>query len=203
MIDAYDRHAHRFFDQYQKLTFEEVHSEWLSHLSSKPGFALDVGAGSGRDASALAHRGWNVLAVEPSKGLRELAESATRAIGVQWLDDKLPGLPKVFNLNRQFKLILVSAVWMHLPPEQRQKAFQALRDLLAPGGTLVITLRHGPGDGERTFYDVDRQELETWARDQALAIPQIAKISDKLNRPDVWWENLVFLSPGDRRNKHA
>ncbi|MDX1587800.1 MAG: methyltransferase domain-containing protein [Oleiphilaceae bacterium] len=192
MVDVYTQHARRFFDQYQTLGFEDVHAEWLQHLPDHPGFILDVGAGSGRDAAAMASRGWDVLAVEPAKGLRELGEQATQGTRVQWLDDQLPELDKVRSQATRFNLILVSAVWMHLPPSDREKAFRTLTELLTPGGILVVTLRHGPDDGERIFYEVDRQELEAWARSHALVGLEAGRDEDKLGRSDVWWETVVF-----------
>ena len=63
MTDIYSQKAKIFYDQYQSLTFEQVHQDWLSFLCGKAGLALDVGAGSGRDASALATQGWDVVAV--------------------------------------------------------------------------------------------------------------------------------------------
>lgn len=142
MSDAYTTHARRFFEQYQRLRFEDVHAAWLQYLPSQPEFALDVGAGSGRDAAALAERGWEVLAVEPSNGLRALGQEATAGKNVHWLADALPDLGQVRALSYRFNLVLVSAVWMHVAPGQRERAFRILTELLAPGGLLVITLRH-------------------------------------------------------------
>jgi len=63
----------------------------------------------------------------------------------------MPDLSEIRKLSYRFDLVLVSAVWMHLPPTSRERAFRILTELLAPSGMLVITLRHGPGDGERQF----------------------------------------------------
>lgn len=197
MSDVYSRDAQRFFEQYQSLRFEDVHRNWLAYLPQQPGFALDIGAGSGRDAAALASRGWDVLAVEPAEGLRELGEQATQGLSVQWLKDRLPDLQHVRALSYRFQLILVSAVWMHLPPSQRERAFRIVSELLAPGGVLVITLRHGPGDGERKFYEVNAQELEHWARQRALISLCVEQDEDRLQRDGVWWETLVFRLPDD------
>lgn len=196
-MDPYTRHANRFFEQYQQLRFEDVHATWLSHLPERAGFALDVGAGSGRDGLALAERGWEVLAVEPAEGLRALGEQATVGRNVQWIADALPELAKVRAHSYRFDLILVSAVWMHLPPAQRERAFRILSELLAPGGVLVVTLRHGPGDGERSFYEVNREELEAWGRNRALVVLHSGRDADRLERKDVWWETLVFKLPDD------
>ena len=197
MVDPYSEKALHFFNQYQQLSFEDVHQSWLVQLPEKPGSALDVGAGSGRDAAALASRGWHVLAVEPATELRQLGENATRHLAVKWCEDHLPELNHVRTLDHRFDLILVSAVWMHLPPSQRNTAFQVLADLLSPGGVLVITLRHGPGDGERVFYETDRHELETLAESHFLAILPVAERneSDRMGRSEVAWETVVFQRP--------
>ncbi|SEO84005.1 class I SAM-dependent methyltransferase [Aquisalimonas asiatica] len=83
MADIYSRNARRYFDQYQKLSFDEVHQDWLGHLPDRPGFVLDVGVGSGRDAAVLADMGWEVVAVESAAELRALREQATVGRSVQ------------------------------------------------------------------------------------------------------------------------
>ncbi|MGC8118854.1 hypothetical protein [Marinobacter sp. VGCF2001] len=58
----------------------------------------------------------------------------------------------------------------------------------------MITLRHGPGDGERVFYDVSREELESFAKRRAL-IPlpvPVGRKKDELERTEVSWEALAF-----------
>ena len=197
MTDPYSQRAQHFFNQYQQLAFENVHKSWLHHLPADPGYALDAGAGSGRDAAALARRGWDVIAVEPAAELRQLGEEATRGLAVQWVEDRLPELSEVQHLGQRFNLILVSAVWMHLPPSQRNEAFNRLTELLTPGGIIIITLRHGPGDGERTFHETSRSELEGLAGEKALTALPIddSPQNDQLGRHAVWWETVVFKSP--------
>ena len=195
----YNQNAQQFFDQYQSLTFEQVHSDWFPLLEKNNGLALDVGAGSGRDALALVERGWDVLAVEPASELRRLGEELTALSSVQWLADSLPDLSEVRKLSYRFDLILVSAVWMHLVPGSRERAFRILTELLAPSGMLVITLRHGPGDGERQFFDVSRAELDSYARQRAVMPVPAVQIprADELKRQDVWWETAVYKLADD------
>ncbi|MDZ7749158.1 MAG: class I SAM-dependent methyltransferase [Halofilum sp. (in: g-proteobacteria)] len=197
MADIYSDKAERFFEQYHGLDFEALHRAWLHHLPERPGFALDVGAGSGRDAIALTERGWEVLAAEPADGFRALGEKATVGHAIQWTADRLPELATVRALSYRFDLILVSAVWMHVAPAQRERAFRVLAELLAPGGTLVITLRHGPSHDERRFHETDSGELEAFARRRALVTVHNEREDDQLGRDDVWWETLVFRLPDD------
>lgn len=195
----YNKNAQKFFTQYQSLTFEQVHSDWLPLPEKSSGLALDVGAGSGRDAMALAERGWDVVAVEPAAELRRLGESATVHRSIQWVDDSLPDLAEIRKLSYRFDLILVSAVWMHIAPSSRERAFRILTELLAPSGTLVITLRHGPGDGERVFHEVSKAELDGFARHRAVVpVPVVGSTAaDQLERPEVYWETAVYRLPDD------
>src|SRR5690554_7569425 len=83
---------------------------------------------------------------------------------------------------------------MHLPPTYRERAFRILTELLAPSGMLVITLRHGPGDGERSFHEVSRAELDGLAHD-SVVVPvtlQLTSSADQLQRPDIWWETVLY-----------
>ncbi|SEO83990.1 hypothetical protein SAMN04488052_103301 [Aquisalimonas asiatica] len=99
------------------------------------------------------------------------------------------------SLNERFKLILVSAVWMHVPPSERERAFRILSELLAPGGVLVITLRHGPSPDERCLFDTSLEELESFARARALVTIAASGSRGAQAREGVSWETLVFRLP--------
>lgn len=148
-IAWYDANAEAASDRYESVTFERVHG-WLADLLPKPPAAvLDVGAGSGRDAAHLSRLGYDVVAVEPSARMRELARARHDDARINWRDDRLPTLKDTFSTGLSFDVILVSAVWMHLAPTDRARAFRKLITLLKPGGLLAITLRQGPDDDNR------------------------------------------------------
>ena len=202
-MDYYTANAEKLYHQYQSLKAERVHATWLKHLPTMPGIACDIGAGSGRDANWLAALGWEVIAVEPSEKLLTLGKEAS-AGKVTWLDDKLPDLGRLRTIGHRFNLILLSAVWMHLPPVLRQRAFRILSDILMPGGLIVITLRHGSDENEnlsRQFYPVNAEELQHFAKQRALVCIQHDSQQDQLGRnkgpENVKWETLVFQLPDD------
>ena len=66
----YDANAETVVPQYEGLASDTVH-DWLRDLLPK-GLAtiLDIGAGSGRDATWLSAKGYDVVAVEPSASMR-------------------------------------------------------------------------------------------------------------------------------------
>jgi SAM-dependent methyltransferase len=191
--DFYDDHAASLSAQYQAADAAAVHGCWIAEVGTSPGFACDIGAGSGRDANWLAARGWDVLAVEPSHGMRERALPASHP-RVTWLDDGLPELSRLRALGHRFDLVLLSAVWQHVPPGQREGAFRRLTGLLKPSGTLVITLRHGSDEEEnreRGFYPVSSAELATFAQRRAVVMREPIREPDP-TRPHVQWETVLF-----------
>ncbi|MFH8752859.1 class I SAM-dependent methyltransferase [Streptomyces rimosus] len=137
----YAQHATDLADRYESLVFETVHRDFLPLLPPPPARIADIGAGTGRDAAALAARGHTVLAVEPVPELRALARSLHPSPSIHWLSDALPGLPRLDGEAGRLDAILLSAVWMHLPEPSRPPAMRRLHDLLAPGGRLFLTLR--------------------------------------------------------------
>ncbi len=157
---------------------------------------LDVGAGSGRDAKWMHEQGADVYALEPCDELRELGGVYTGP-NVTWINDELPTLNRVQGIGVRFDLILVSAVWMHLAPSYRARAFRKLSNLLAPNGRLVITLRHGAFDDERLGYEVSVAELEQFAKDTALLVKIVRDGEDEMQRSSVRWQTVVFSLPDD------
>ncbi len=194
----YDRNRDSLLARYDELDSAEVHAGWApAHLPSEPGFACDIGAGSGRDSNWLAARGWEVVAVEPS-ALRDRAahDSHQRVV---WMNDALPDLRTLRALGRRFDLVLLSAVWMHVAPNGRERAFRILSELLGPSGLLVITLRLGGDAAEnsaRGFHDTSADELIGYANRRAIALRSRTTQPD-LKRPNLKWETLVFAMPDD------
>ena len=143
-ISWYDARAEQLADRYETVPAERIH-HWLKDLlPSKTGTVLDVGAGSGRDAAWLASQGYEVVAVEPSARMRSVARARHPLPSIQWIPDCLPKLKLTTKVGLSFDVILLSAVWMHVAPSYRTRAFRKLVTLLKPGGLLAVTLRHGP-----------------------------------------------------------
>ena len=89
------------------------------------------------------------FAVEPSTGLRREAQTLHHDPRIRWLDDRLPALPATLRRGFASDFVLISAVWRHVPPAERARAFRKIVSLLKPGDLLTITLRHGPSAGRR------------------------------------------------------
>jgi SAM-dependent methyltransferase len=172
--------------QYESITFEDVHRDVLHLFPDEPGHVLDIGAGSGRDAAALALRGHWVVAVEPTQELRAEGQRLHPLATLQWLDDQLPELLVVRDLGRRFDVILLTAVWMHLDAAERETAMHAV-SLLQVGGIVVMSLRHGPVPDGRRMFDVSADETVALGEQAGLRKHHCSEREDMLGRAGVSW----------------
>lgn len=101
----------------------------------RPGRALDLACGEGRNAIWLAARGWTVTAVDFSEvaidKARRLAD--TRGVQVEWVTaDLLAYQPPSESFD------LVALIYLQLPHAQLSAVLRRATGALAPGGTLLI-----------------------------------------------------------------
>lgn len=193
---GYSEAAPALIERYESLRFEDVHGHVMHLFPAAPARVLDIGAGSGRDAAALARLGHSVTAVEPTPELRAYGQAAHAALGITWLDDMLPHLPTVQALGRRYDLILLTAVWMHLDEAERAAAMQALAALLAPGGRISMSLRHGPVPEGRRMFDVSGPETARLAALHGLSqVACMARPDMLAGRPGVHWTFLALERP--------
>lgn len=195
-VSHYDRHAADLAATYETLSAGRVWAGIADLLPDGTGrMALDIGAGSGRDAAWLSSRGYETIAAEPAAGMRE--EGLERHPGLRWVDDRLPALSAVNGLGLSFDLVVLGAVWMHVAPAERPRAFRKIVTLLKPGATLLLSLRHGPGGEALAMHPAPLGEIEALARDHGLTVVRVQDTADLLGRPAVSWTLVCLRLPDD------
>ena len=153
---------------------------------------LDIGAGTGRDAGALAALGHTVVAVEPTPELRAHGQRLHGEAAIEWVDNSLPDLDKVHARGERFDLALLTAVWMHLDTAQRTRAMARVAALLAPGGLMTLSLRHGPVPAGRRMFEVSAAETRALAAPHGLETVHDSERPALLGGSAVWWSVLAF-----------
>ncbi len=101
----------------------------------RPGRALDLGTGDGRNAVWLATRGWQVTAVDFSRVALDRARAlADRAgVSVDWVLADLLAWP-----SQAPAWDLVCLFFIHLPADERRATYRRAAAAVAPGGTLLV-----------------------------------------------------------------
>jgi SAM-dependent methyltransferase len=118
-----------------------------------PGTALDVGCGEGADAVWLAEHGWRVTAVDIATVALERAAANAGTLPIEWRQADLIGWDPAPG-----RYDLISAQYVHLPPEPRDTLFRRLAAAVTPGGTLLV-VGHHPSDLSTEMSRPDVPEL--------------------------------------------
>lgn len=119
---------------------------------------LDAGAGIGRIGAELQRRGHIVVAAEKDESLVAVAAERHPELPVVSTDllaltpELLAGkgLPAAFDL-----IVLVGNVIVLLAPDTEQRLLAGLRDLLAPGGRILVGFHPIDGHGSARGYPFD------------------------------------------------
>ena len=192
----YETHAAEAAARYESVAAEQINAWLLDLLPKRRAVVLDVGAGSGRDSAWLTSLGHEVIATDPSAAMRAQARTWHPDLGVQYLPDRLPELTKTFRTGISFDFILVNAVWMHVAPADRKRAFRKLVTLLKPGGVIAFTLRE-PVDAARDMHPVSGAEIEELARQHGAFVERRSDGADFLGRTPIRWEQVAVRVPDD------
>jgi len=113
----------------------------------RPGRAVDLACGEGRNSIWLAEQGWEVTGVDFSPvGLAKAKRFAdVWGVRVTWIESG------VEDWTPQDGFDLVAILYLQLPQPARSAALRAAASAVAPGGTLVVVahdldnLAHGYG----------------------------------------------------------
>lgn len=198
--DHYSVSTESHFSRFESLSFKNLHRSFIRFLPKRGGKCLDVGAGSGRDAVAIASMGIHVVAVEPSDALLALARRQHENESLIWVQDSLPSLKEIVARNEKYDFILLSAVWMHLPPSQREMALSTLSSLLSRQGYLGITLRLGVPEPDRSIYEVTVSEFLERSLVSGLSPLYISRpADDSLDRKEIQWVKVVLEKSHERK----
>ncbi|SCM72901.1 Type 12 methyltransferase [uncultured Pleomorphomonas sp.] len=195
----YESHARSLADGYETLSLESAHPALLTLITDtfgdRPLTVLDVGAGTGRDASWFASHGHRIVAVEPSPAMQEIGKRLHPDPKIEWRFDSLPGLSKIRSSGEKYDLIVLSAVWMHVKPDDRVQALRTLRSLLRPDGRIYLTLRIGPPEPVRGIYRVSVDALEDLLGPIGLKASKIDEQEDLLGRSNIKWIAMTIFNP--------
>ena len=194
--EGYAEEAEALVRQYESVRFADVHRHVLHLIPRAPSDVLDIGAGTGRDVSALASMGHRVVAVEPTAEFRARAARLHPSPRIEWVNDHLPHLPHLSRRGDRFDVVMITAVWIHLDPEQRREAMPTLVTLLRAGGLLALNLRHGPTPpGGRRLFETSADETCDLAASHGFrTIVRVDRQPDFYGRTEVTWTSLAFLN---------
>lgn len=120
----------------EKPSFNVKPNKFLLEIAKgrKPGTAVDVGMGQGRNAIWLAQQGWDVTGFDPAEKAVALAQETAQKLGVHFKAE-VKGMEDFDFGERRWDMIVLS----YVGGRQMSAVFQRA---LRPGGVLVIEAFH-------------------------------------------------------------
>ncbi len=196
-LDYYQRNAKDFFSQTINVDMQNVYQPFLEYLP-KPHLSnqqkiLDVGCGSGRDSVFFANQGFEVVAIDGSKSLIELAQQTDTRIDWQCL--RFHEIAKQ-SWQNQFTGIWACASLLHVPFDDLTKLLNDLIRCLKSDGILYASFKYGDSEREkdgRFFCDMNehRWQLIGEQLDSAKALKLWQTVDNRVDRQEIWWNVLL------------
>ncbi len=197
----YSKNASRLAEEYA--TVIHTLEDSLTSVFARSHKILDVGCGSGRDLSFLISKGKDAYGVDPS---REMLVAAHQTLGERGISGEgrlfIGSLPDLSQFGEsEFDGILCSAVLMHLPEEELFDAVYALRRVLRPSGTLLISVPATRSDVDpitrrdssgRLFTDLPAPKLHLLFERVGFVVRESENVGDSLGRDGISWNITEF-----------
>ena len=198
-LGYYQRNAKEFFSQTINVDMQNVYHPFLeylpkTHLSNQQKI-LDVGCGSGRDSVFFANQGFEVVAIDGSQNVIDLAKQTDTRIYWQCL--RFHEIAKQ-SWQNHFTGIWACASLLHVPFDELPKLLNDLILCIKSDGILYASFKYGDSEREkdgRFFCDINEQrwQLIEEQLDSAKALKLWQTIDNRMDKRDIWWNVLLKI----------
>lgn len=117
--------------------YEKFYTKLAKKLSAKT--IIDVGCGTGLLTSTLAKEGYQMIGVEPSKLMLNVARKSSNADEIKWFEGDALSLGE---FNADLAIMTGHVAQFHLEDDYWHKALLSIRKALHPGGYLAFESRN-------------------------------------------------------------
>lgn len=201
-LSFYERNFDELSEVYSRESLDWQES--LLHTFRNARKILDVGCGTGRDLAFFLRKGKDAYGIEASRRMLDLADA-------KLVSEGLSGAGRLFGATLpelgvfaegEFDGVLCSAVLMHLPDEEIFDAVYALRRILRPGGTLLVSVPSRRPDVDpitrrdahgRLFSDLPSAKLRLLFERVGFAVQEFKTSPDSLGRKGIEWSVIEFV----------
>lgn len=193
-IDVYDTIAQFYAKRTVDYAPEREREKFIQRIKSQ-GKILDAGCGPGRDSAFFAEKGFQVVGIDLSGKLLEIAkQKASTATFLKQDFRNLDFSPSTFDG------IWACASLLHLKKIDIPNVLKKFYELLQPEGILFIMVKEGRGEADvqesissnlsRHFTYFDREEISKLLKQTGFAIEEVYTFNerdrDKAKRNLIW-----------------
>ncbi|REC46421.1 class I SAM-dependent methyltransferase [Chryseobacterium pennipullorum] len=190
---GYTEALNKFIEATLSIDFTLLHQDFISFIPKSPSRILDLGAGTGKDASALSAMSHSVTAIEPCEALLKAGKKLYSDRAIHWIQDSLPHL-QYLDPELKFDFILASAVWHHLSPSEQHLALIKVSHFLEKNGIFALSLRNGPAGAGTCIFPTHTAKVVERAEQRGLKTLLILENQPSIlpGKELITWSRLVF-----------
>lgn len=194
-INYYEENANSLISRYESADVSEV-QQLLLQTFDKNSKLLEIGCGSGRDASFMTKNDFDVIAIDGSKNMIEEAKKVHPELS-QKLFHKT--LPHDLKFNQTFDGIYSIATLMHLSQNDLEETISKIYNLLNSNGKFLMSVSLFRDDIDKNGFDGKGRfflvlSFEIWINlleNLGFKILDTKTNGDGLGRSGIEWLTLV------------
>jgi cyclopropane fatty-acyl-phospholipid synthase-like methyltransferase len=194
-LNYYNKNANSLISRYESADVSEVQKLLISTFG-KNSKLLEIGCGSGRDATLMVKNNFDVTAVDGSKNMIKVAKKFHPELSEK-LFHKI--LPNELDFDKKFDGIYSIATLMHLSKKDLEKTISKIYNLLNQNGKFLMSVslfrddinEDGFDNKERFFLVLSFDKWINILESIGLKILDTKTNSDGLGRSGIEWLTLV------------
>jgi len=190
-IETYNNCAEEYFQINNSIDVIKSHLEFfIKNLYGTK--ILDVGCGPGRDAKFFSEKGFEVVGIDLSEKLLEIAKENAPNAKFYLMDMRDLNFP-----DNHFDGLWACASFLHIPRKDAQRTLDGFYKVLKPKGLMYISVKEGTGEKfvksnrygkERYFVYYFSRELKKLIEKSGFKV--IKEMIEKKKKMDVTWVNM-------------
>lgn len=194
-LNYYETDSKNLSLKYENAHVSEI-QELLLTTFEKKAKLLEIGCGSGRDASFMTKKGFNVIAIDGSKNMIDEAKKIHPELSNILFHKTLPNNLK---FDTKFDSIYSIATLMHLSKDDLEKTILKIYDLLNPTGKFLMSVSLFRDDINENGFDKNGRyflilSFEEWInifQNTGFKILETKTNKDGLDRTGIEWLTMV------------
>lgn len=180
-ISYYNQNAEEYFNKTVNVSMQELYDQFEAYL--KPGDKiLDLGCGSGRDSRYFLSKGYDVVSVDGSKAMCNLAET--------YIGKKVRNITfEKLDYDNEFDAVWACASLVHVDMGEITDVLFRIQRALKKKGILYASWKYGKGERiekQKYYADYDEESINSLFSDASMKVAKIWISDDNLIRASKW-----------------